>query len=159
ANTKQAWDQITRSPPTRIGAGTIFHNANQADPGWATAGAPLLPVGAPLAAVEAFLKQCFSEGETPLLWSYRGAFYEWTGTHYREYADEELERDLYDFLNDALAIGKSGTPVPFNPTRNKVLETVHALRRCCLIPRDWETPCWLGKNKYTRAPDLVGCRN
>jgi hypothetical protein len=118
----------------------------------------ILPAGAPLAAAEAFIKHRYSLGEIPLLWSYRGAFYRWTGTHYCEYEDEALERDLYKFLNTALALGKSGTPGPHNPTKNKVLEIVHALRRGCLIPRDWDTPCWLGGN-HKPATDLVACRN
>jgi hypothetical protein len=159
ANTEQAWAQITRSPPTRIGAGTIFHHANKADPGWATGGALALPAGAPVVAAEAFIKHRCSAGEVPLLWSYRGAFYCWTGTHYREYADEELEHDLYKFLNGALAVGKSGTPGPFNPTKTKVLEIVYALRRCCLISRDWDAPCWLGTSVYEPATNLVACRN
>ena len=122
-------------------------------------GALVLPAGAPMAAAEAFLKHRCSDGKIPLLWSYRGLFYKWTGTHYREYADEELERDLYEFLNGALAIDKSNRPVPFNPSKNKVSYIVHALRRCCLISRDWDTPCWLGKDKYRPASNLVACRN
>jgi putative DNA primase/helicase len=43
SNTKEAWDQITRSPPTRIGAGTIFYHANTADPNWAACGRLMLP--------------------------------------------------------------------------------------------------------------------
>jgi hypothetical protein len=72
-NTKRAWDQITRSPPTRIGAGTIFHHANKADPSWASDGALVLPVGAPLVAAETFMERCCSASEIPLLWFYRGA--------------------------------------------------------------------------------------
>ena len=34
AHTEKAWRQIDRSPPKRIGAGTIYHMANQASPGW-----------------------------------------------------------------------------------------------------------------------------
>jgi putative DNA primase/helicase len=96
-----------------------------------------------------------------LLWSYRGAFYEWTGTHYREYPDEELERDLYEFLNAARALSRHGKVTPFNPNKNKVSEIVHALRRCCLIPRDCDTPCWLEKtkSKYSPAANLIACRN
>jgi hypothetical protein len=110
-NTKEAWDQITRSPPTRIGAGTIFHHANKADPSWATDGALMLPVGAPLVAAETFMERCCSASKIPLLWFYRGAFYRWTGTHYREYADEDLERDLYAFLKPALVVGRRGLDV------------------------------------------------
>ena len=32
--TRNEWRAITNSPPDRIGAGTIFHLANQADPNW-----------------------------------------------------------------------------------------------------------------------------
>jgi len=34
AKTRKAWKQIDRSPPNRIGAGTIFRMANEASPGW-----------------------------------------------------------------------------------------------------------------------------
>jgi putative DNA primase/helicase len=111
-------------------------------------------------AAEAFLKHCFSDGEVPLLWYYRGTFYRWTSTHYREYPREELERDVYAFLNSTLMIGKSGTPGPYNPTKNKVAEVVHALQCGCLISRDWDTPCWLGTPlEHKPAPNLVACRN
>src|SRR5262249_48956974 len=83
----------------------------------------------------------------------------WTGTHYREYPDEELESDLYQFLNTALTIGKSGSAQPFNPTKNKVLEIVHALRRGCLIPRDLNTPCWLDPSEHKPARNLLACCN
>lgn len=32
--TEERWDALEGSPPTRIGAGTIFHLADQADPSW-----------------------------------------------------------------------------------------------------------------------------
>jgi hypothetical protein len=34
ALTRKAWQQIADSPPGRIGAGTIYHLANQANPNW-----------------------------------------------------------------------------------------------------------------------------
>lgn len=55
-------------------------------------------------------------------------------------------------------MAKGGTPGPYNPTKNKVLEIVHALKLGCLIPRDWNIPCWLGGD-YKPATDLVACRN
>ena len=33
-NTKLRWNHFFQSPPDRIGAGTIFHHANEADPRW-----------------------------------------------------------------------------------------------------------------------------
>ena len=159
ANTHKEWDSIRHSPPTRIGAGTIFYHANAADPTWSrSVDALILPTGAPVRAAEAFVKHFWAAGETPLLRSYRGTFYRWTGTHYKEYDIEALEADLYRFLNAALAVGRNGALVPYNPTKNKVLEIVHALRLGCLIPQGWQTPCWL-EGEYRPAPNLVACHN
>jgi putative DNA primase/helicase len=119
----------------------------------------VLPAGAPLPAAEAFLQHQYSAGDIPLLWSYRGGFYRWTGTHYREHADETLEHELYRYLHGALVTSKNGTVAPFNPTKHKVQEIVHALRRCSLVSRDWDTPCWLGTNYYRPAANLVACHN
>ena len=33
-HTRKAWQEMSRSPPTQIGAGTLFYEANQASPGW-----------------------------------------------------------------------------------------------------------------------------
>jgi putative DNA primase/helicase len=156
-NTRREWDAITRSPPSRIGAGTIFYHANAADPTWTTV---ILPTGAPVPAAEAFIRAYYLKEEAQLLRYYRGAFYRWTGTHYREYFDEDLESDLYKFLNVALTRGRDGAVKPYNPTKTKVAEIVHALKRGCLIQREWRTPCWLGSDEeYRPADDLVACRN
>jgi len=32
--TRRAWDEVTASPPSRIGAGTLFHLAKEANPSW-----------------------------------------------------------------------------------------------------------------------------
>jgi putative DNA primase/helicase len=85
-------------------------------------------------------------------------FLQVVGTHYREHPEESLERELYVFLRAALTESKDG-PRPFNPTKHKVLEIMHALRRGCLISRDWELPCWLGTGEYTPAANMVACRN
>ena len=34
ANTRERWESFHRSPPTEVGAGTIFYMANEACPGW-----------------------------------------------------------------------------------------------------------------------------
>jgi putative DNA primase/helicase len=119
----------------------------------------VLPAGAPLDAADKFLKLRHSIGDTPLLWSYRGAFYLWTGRHYREHPEESLERDLYEFLGGALARAKNGDLGPFNPTKHKVQEIVHALRRSTLVPRHWEMPFWLRRSENKPAGELISCRN
>jgi putative DNA primase/helicase len=90
---------------------------------------------------------------------YRGAFYLWAGTHYREHAEETLERDLYVFLNGALVPNNNGELSPYNPTKHKVQEVAHALRRGTLVDRDLDAPFWLEQTEYKPADNLVACRN
>ena len=78
------------------------------------------------------------------------------GSHYREYFNEELERDLYEFLRSALVQTKSGVAL-FIPTTGKIREIVSALARLTLIPRDAEMPSWL--DRTDDASNLVACRN
>jgi putative DNA primase/helicase len=160
--THAAWEAITRSPPTRIGAGTIFYYARQANPDFdKQSGALVLPAGAPVPAAEAFVARHHTADDGfALLRHYRGAFYTWTGTHWAEHLEEVLEQDLYRFLNGCLAQKAGGDIVPYNPTKHKVAEVVHALRRGVLIPAKWETPFWLGEKDYKPAGgELVACRN
>jgi putative DNA primase/helicase len=135
---------------------------------WASAGESLredgqdrviLPAGAPLVAAEEYVKRHRSQGDVPLLRAYRGAFYLWVGTHYREHPDEKVEADLYAFLGEALAIARNGNIGPYNPTKNKVGEVRHALRRGLQIDRECEMPCWLGEQADRSAENLVACRN
>lgn len=116
----------------------------------------VLPAGAPLVAAQEFLQASCSDGDKRLLHHYRGSFYRYTGTHYREYLHEELERELYEFLNLALVKTKNGV-APFNPTKGKVQEISAALSRRALIPRDTELPAWLHSDEG--ASNLVACRN
>lgn len=39
-DTRKLWDGLVRSPPTQIGAGTLFYNARQIAPDWETKDAP-----------------------------------------------------------------------------------------------------------------------
>ena len=120
----------------------------------------ILPVGAPVKWAEEFLRHKHSLGTLPLLRHYRGAFYQYTGTHYHELPDEVVESQVYDFLDQALTSDSKKGYLPLNPTRSKVAEVVHALRRgtATLIHREREAPCWLDKPE-TPAGNLVSCRN
>jgi putative DNA primase/helicase len=123
------------------------------------AGCIVLSAGAPWIWAEEYVKRCRSAAYVPLLRAYRGAFYAWTGTHYRELSDEAVESELYRFLNEAVTIDKGGDIGPFNPTKHKVTEAVHALRRKMLVDRDCETPAWLDQQKGRYADHLLACRN
>jgi putative DNA primase/helicase len=94
-----------------------------------------------------------------LLRHYRGSFYEYVGTHYRELADETVEAKVYEFLDQA-RIAKNENLLPLNPTKGKVGEVVQALRRGAdtLINRNSEVPCWLDQRE-TPAENLVSVQN
>jgi hypothetical protein len=34
-----------------------------------------------------------------------------------------------------------------------------SLKRGCMVPTDWESPCWLGEPVYRPAGNLAACRN
>lgn len=130
----------------------------EAEPYKASDSRPILPAGAPLAAAEEFAKRYYSIGDILLLRSYRGAFYGWTGTYYRELPQEWIERQLYEFLKTALVRDKNGNVGPFNPTKYKVEQIIHALRRGTLIEQEREAPLWLNDADRSRK-NLVACRN
>ena len=124
----------------------------------------ILPAGVPTAAADKFVEHHHLRENIPLLRHYRGAFYRWTGTHYHLYRDESLERDLYSFLKGASAINQRGNVAPYNPTKQKVQEVIHALRRSALLlPEEWEAPFWLPapgqESVYRPAVDLIACGN
>jgi putative DNA primase/helicase len=129
----------------------------QNKPHKASGSRPILPAGAPLDAAEEFLTRCHSVAGIALLHHYRGAFYRWTGTHYSETPQESIERQLYVFLKAALVQTKDGV-APFNPTKNKIDQIVHALRRGTLIEQDREVPFWLNEPERS-AENLVACAN
>lgn len=124
----------------------------------------IVPSGAPTEAADKFVEQRHMLGAVPLLRHWRGAFYAWTGTHYRLHRDEDLERDLYAFLKGIFARKENGNIAPFNPTKTKVAEVVHALRRSALLlPTEWEAPFWLAglsePPQYKPARDLIATGN
>ena len=121
---------------------------------------PILPAGAPVPAAEEFVTRCHAIKNVLVLRSYRGAFYRWTGTHYREVPLETIGSQLYSFLNKALVSAKNGDVGPFNPTKQKVEQVVHVLRHGTgtLIEPDRDVPLWLNDPERS-AKNLVACRN
>ena len=125
-NTQKEWQNITRSPPSRIGAGTIFYHANEADPGWTRSvkGAAVLRANTPVESARQFVRHIFQRDGAPCLVYYRGCFYEWVGSHYEQPDSVHLRSRLYKFLNEAVTPkGK-----PFNPTQHKVNQILDALQ-------------------------------
>src|SRR5262249_19073794 len=140
-NTRRAWQEITNSPPTRIGAGTIFYHAKEADRRTAMSGGAtaVLQTSTPVESAMEFVRHGYQHNGVPGLIYYRGSFYEWTGRHYEECDDAHLRSKLYEFLNKAV------TPYgnPFNPTAQKVNNIIDALKAVVEQNSKHNTPFWL----------------
>jgi putative DNA primase/helicase len=117
----------------------------------------VLPKDAPLDAAKRFLADRYTRADDRLLHYHRGAFYSWSGTHYRELRPETLQAELYQFLAPAVAVTKKGETEPFNPNRTKISAIEHALQRLVLIEAPVDTPCWLGD--HAPAKDVIVVQN
>jgi putative DNA primase/helicase len=157
AETVAKWDGLHRSPPTRIGAGTIFWEANRIDRTWATGGAPILSNKTPLKTAHEFITRQFNADGSSSLVHYRGDFYEWTGTHYEECEKDDLRSRLYGFLDKAVTPGRRGYE-PFNPDSNKVNKVLDALAAGVQEKGTANAPFWLVPHD-DEPSKLIACRN
>jgi putative DNA primase/helicase len=94
---------------------------------------------------------------------YRGDFYVWTGTYYREMSEVELRSDVYRFL-DAAKQRKNGEDelTPFMPNPNKVNAVIDALRARTIVDGHLSAPVWrpggIG-DLFASANEIVACCN
>ena len=157
ANTQNEWEAMTRSPPTRIGAGTIFYHANLADAEWWRKGDKLvLDAKAPVVSALEFVNRQYSRDEVACLRYYRGMFYRWSadGSHYEECDQDHLRSRLYEFLHGAVGIdGK-----PFNPNASKVNQIWDALKAVVEVDAKRQAPFFIDDKDRT-VGDAIACRN
>jgi putative DNA primase/helicase len=154
ANTRREWASIHRSPPTRIGAGSIFYEADRADPTWWNGGKPMLRAESPVESAKEFVRRLFVRDDAQALVYYRNAFYEWTGTHWVQCDADHLRSQLYEFCDKAIKPG--GTP--FNPTASKVSQIIDALQALVGEDARRNVPFWLD-DRDTPCDHLIACRN
>jgi putative DNA primase/helicase len=124
----------------------------------------ILSPASPYESAEKYLQLCCPtpDGFTRLIY-YRGDFYVWTGTHYREMSDDTLRSDVYRFLHAAKQRKKpDDVPTPFMPNTNKVNEVINALRARAIVDDHLSAPAWRpGGIGYLMAPahEIIACRN
>ena len=92
---------------------------------------------------------------------YRGAFYHWTGSYYRELNDEAVNAAAWTFLDGALKLDGDGKLVPFKPNKTAVTNLVEALKSVCQIDADGDAPFWLDTTDDQRpvAREIFACGN
>ena len=135
--TRMRWGHYTTSPPTSIGAGTIFYMADKCagrpfvdpdDPGRTdeptrdepqtgtnSAAELILCPGTPLPSAREFLRLVHTEANMRTLHHQNATFYSWVETHYTEAAQEEV-RHACTLLDKARRpTQKPGVTAPFPP--------------------------------------------
>lgn len=123
-------------------------------------GAIVLPAGRPVEQARIFLQHRFSHEGAICLHFYRGGFYEWDSSSYKEREEKYIRSELYGFLDKAVVPSDKGAMVPFNPTRAKVGEILDALESGVFQIRDHEAPFWL-TSEFAHIPtaELIACKN
>ena len=118
----------------------------------------VLPAGVPVECAREFVHQRFFEHNTVCLHYYRGGFYEWRRTHYKQRESDYIRAELYLFLHHARVESAEGI-APFNPTAAKVSQILDALQAGCYLDSERETPCWLSSGEHGLPDRLIACRN
>ena len=97
----------------------------------------------PMTSARKFISYHCTKNGFRTLHYYRGSFYRYIGTHYKELNSDDIKSELWEFLDKALRINGEGKLVPFEPTKHKVADVLDALKAKALVPSDIELPvCW-----------------
>jgi putative DNA primase/helicase len=93
-------------------------------------------------------------------------FSKWTGTHYREYATEEMRSEIYRFLEQARTVetnkerARTDPTKPFKPSSRTVGDVLDAMRAACQIGGTLRAPAWLITNPHQDHPkEIISCKN
>src|SRR6516162_9923220 len=102
----------------------------------------LPPPSMPINVAHVFVTEhCIHEG-TLTLRHWRGGWWGWRSSHWREIQDRGVRSLLYHFTAEALYL-EEGLLVPWAPTRRKVGDLLGALADICILSDDTDQPCWL----------------
>ena len=118
----------------------------------------ILSPGAPLDSGREFLRRQHTAQAQRTLHHQNSTFYTWEGSHYREYAGEELQARLYSFLDKAFVL-KDDKLAPFNPNRSRVANVMEAVAAEAQIPTHNAAPMWLDGRTAPPPNELISCSN
>src|SRR5262249_55449225 len=117
----------------------------------------LAPPEAPLEVAEEFFATTYVGPDgNKTLYRWRGSWWRWETTHWREIEDSEMRAQIYRYTRDAVCLGENGLE-EWAPTDRKVSAVLDALVSVCLLPATTEQPCWL--DGRTDGGVLIPCAN
>lgn len=87
-----------------------------------------------------------------------GTFFKSEGSHYREFAEEEVRAEIYKFL-DAAKCMKDEKLLPFRPNRARVGNVLEALAAEVQLPTNKIAPTWLDGRQTPPPGELIAFSN
>lgn len=170
----ERWHHWTNvSPPTQIGAGSLYHMARAAAPGWeqpsrmstgglefdaVPAGTASITIDArdPLGTARALISRQFTADRDRTLHRHRGEFWRWTGARYELLSTESIRARVYAFVDGA--IGTDGQRC--KPTARTVSDVVDATRAAGHLDDGLSPPAWVGSaDGLPPADEIIAVQN
>ena len=99
----------------------------------------------PMAVARIFIAQCHTEDDELTLRYWRGAWWGWRRSHWREMEPREVRSELYAFTEHSTYKNDKGMLVAWAPNRHKVGDLLEALGAICILADDTDQPSWLDR--------------
>jgi putative DNA primase/helicase len=110
-----------------------------------------------MAVARVLVGEHYSNGHL-LLRSWRGGFWEWTGTHWTEVEERRVKSEAYSFTEHAY-FDEEGKTKPWEPNRYKIADLLDALRAITHLRENIHSPEWIEAVSAPPAHELVAVTN
>jgi putative DNA primase/helicase len=98
----------------------------------------------PMAVAREFIEQCGRADTGELTFRHwRGGWWVWRQSHWREIDDREMRSMLYRYTENATYVNAKGKVVPWAPNRSRIGNLAEALSAVTLLAADIDQPTWL----------------
>lgn len=116
----------------------------------------LPPPSQPMQVARVFVEQCCKYEGMLTLRHWRGGWWTWQMSHWREQENRAVRSFLYAFTEQAFYLHNDLIRTPWAPTRRKIADLLEALSAICILADDISQPNWLdGRTTGT----IVAVRN
>ena len=97
----------------------------------------------PMKVARLFVDQHCRHDNVLTLHHWRGAWWRWWHSHWREFEDSAVRSLLYKFTENASYREAKGNAVPWAPNRKKIGDVLDALKAITILDNDIDQPTWL----------------
>lgn len=114
----------------------------------------------PMRSARMLLSDRFTTDDLPSMFHYRGTFWRWNGSCYRDADIDSVQAQIWRYLDGAKKYGKEGETLDFQPNRGEVENVAAAFKAVCNLPGHIEAPTWLSDEQGKPQPhELLPVRN